>query len=135
MKTIILKSLLIGVFALLGFTAEAAITTEVLGGDWRQCVDYARSRMPSLPYGLYTLNDKRNIINASSCKAGSVAIIDVGNSIGHVAYVESCDSSGSSQSIVITETNWKAGYKTRRTAKTSKISNAQSELRIIGYRR
>ncbi|HRZ58837.1 MAG TPA: CHAP domain-containing protein [Candidatus Paceibacterota bacterium] len=115
--------------------AEAAITTDVLGRDSRECVIYARSRVPSLPRNLWTWNDKKAIKNSSSCKKGSVAIIDVGNSIGHVAVVERCDSSGSSQGITITETGWKRGYLTKRTSKTKKISKSQSELKIYGYYR
>lgn len=115
--------------------AEAAITTDILGKDSRECVAYARARVPSLPYGLTTWQAKKAIKNSSSCKKGSVAIIDVGNSIGHVAVVEHCDSSGSSQSITIKETNWKRGYLTQRTSKTKKISKSQAELNIYGYYR
>lgn len=114
-------------------TAEAAITTDVLGKDSRECVAYARSRVPSLPYNLWTYADKKKIKNSSSCKKGSVAIINTGDSVGHVAVVEDCDSSGSSQSITVTETNWKRGNKTQRTSKTSKVSKSESELNIYGY--
>ena len=112
---------------------EASVTTEVLERDSRECVAYARSRVPSLPHGLWDWNDKKNIKNSSKCKKGSVAIIDVGDDTGHLAVVEKCDDSGSSQSIKITETKWKTGYLTQRTAKSSKISKAQSELKIFGY--
>ncbi len=113
---------------------QAAITTEVIGTFNGECTAYARSKVPSLPYGLYTFNDKLRVINSRSCKAGSVAIIDVGNSTGHVAVVESCDNSGSMQGIKIVEANWKAGKITRRSSRVSgSISKSESELRIRGY--
>jgi hypothetical protein len=128
------KTIILCLWSMLTATvAEAAITTDVLGTDSRECVAYARSRVPSLPYNLWTWEDKKRIKNSSSCKKGSVAIIDVGNTIGHLAVVEDCDSSGSSQSITIMETNWKPGYLTKRTSKNSKISQSQSELKIYGY--
>lgn len=80
---------------------------------------------------LQTFSDKLRIINSHTCKAGSVAVIDTGNSTGHVAVVESCDKSGSMQGIKITEANWKAGKITRRSSRVSgSISKAESELRI-----
>lgn len=115
-------------------TAHAAITTEVIGTFNGECTAYARSKVPSLPYGLYTFNDKLRVINSRSCKAGSVAIIDVGNSTGHVAVVESCDNSGSMQGIKIVEANWKVGKVTRRSSRVGgSISKSESELRIRGY--
>lgn len=113
---------------------QAAITTEVIGTFNGECTTYARSRVHSLPYGLYSFNDKLQVINSHSCKAGSVAIIDVGNSTGHVAVVESCDKTGSVQGIKIIEANWKAGKITRRSSRVSgSISKSESELRIRGY--
>lgn len=113
---------------------QAAITTKVIGTFNGQCTTYARSKVPSLPTGLYTFSDKLRIINSHTCKAGSVAVIDTSNSTGHVAVVESCDKSGSMQGIKITEANWKAGKITRRSSRVSgSISKAESELRIRGY--
>jgi len=111
----------------------ASVTTDVIGTWSGECVSYARSRVPSLPYGLNTLADKKRIMNSSSCKKGSVAIIDA-SSWGHVAYVENCDSSGSTQGITIVEANYKPGKITRRKSQVSgSISKAQQELRILGY--
>ena len=121
-------------FVLAAGVCQAAITTEVIGNFNGECVAYARQKVPSLPSGLYTLADKKKVINSRTCKAGSVAIIDVGN-YGHVAVVEKCDSSGSTQSITITEANYKPGKITRRQSKVSKISKAESELKILGYYR
>ena len=111
----------------------AAITTVVIGSYSGECTTYARSQVKSLPGNLYTYAQKKAIVNSHTCKAGSVAVIDVGNSIGHVAVVESCDSSGSTQGIQIREANWKAGKITRRTSRTSKISKSEAELKIYGY--
>ncbi|MBL8253130.1 MAG: CHAP domain-containing protein [Candidatus Competibacter sp.] len=121
-------------FALVAGVCHAAITTEVIGTFKGECTAYARSKVPSLPYGLYSFNDKLRVINSRSCKAGSVAIIDVGNSVGHVAVVESCDSSGSMQGLKVVEANWRAGQITRRSSRVSgSISKSESELRIRGY--
>lgn len=114
--------------------ATAAITTEIIGTWSGSCVSYARYRVPSLPYGLNTLEDKKRIINSYTCRAGSVAVIDAARPYGHLAVVESCDSDGSMQGIKITEANWKAGYITRRSSRVAgSIKLAQSELRILGY--
>ena len=121
-------------FVLAAGVCQAAITTEVIGTFSGECTAYARGKVPSLPYGLYSFSDKLRVINSHSCKAGSVAIIDVGNSTGHVAVVESCDSSGSMQGIKVVEANWKAGKITRRSSRVSgSISKSESELRIRGY--
>lgn len=121
--------------ALFAVSAHAAIVTEILGNSSKQCVDCAREKVPSLPKGLYSLADKKKIINSRSCKKGSVAIVDVGNSVGHVAFVSGCDDAGSSQSVTLDyECNYIAGRITRRTSKVSgDIKNAEKELRIIGY--
>jgi len=111
----------------------AAITTVVIGTYYGECTTYARSQVPSLPGNLYTYTQKKAIVNSHSCKAGSVAIINVNNSVGHVAVVESCDKSGSTQGIQIREANWKHNKITRRTSRTSKISKSESELNIYGY--
>lgn len=130
-----MKKLMLTAIVLLGFVSvcDAAITTEVIGSYNGECTTYARSQVKSLPGNLWTYKDKKNIVNSHTCKAGSVAIIDLGNPIGHVAVVESCDSSGSTQGIKIREANWKLGKITRRNSRTSKISKSQSELKIYGY--
>lgn len=113
--------------------ADAAITTTVLGNDSRQCVIYARSRVPKLPYNLTTLADKMKIRNNYTCSAGSVAIIDGVPTYGHVAVVEGCHSSSTSGAIRITETNWVAGKKTERRSSAKTIKDAEKELKILGY--
>lgn len=130
-----MKKLMLTAIALFGFVGlcDAAITTEVIGSYNGECTTYARSQVKSLPGNLWTYKDKKNIVTSHTCKAGSVAIIDLGNPIGHVAVVESCDSSGSTQGIKIREANWKSGKITRRNSRTSKISKSQSELKIYGY--
>jgi len=114
---------------------EAATTTTDLGADSRQCVEYARSRESTLPYGLTSWQSKKDIVNSWSCTAGSVAIIDSTSIIaaGHVAVVEGCLDTKTSGAIRITETNWKKGRKTERRASSKTISGAQTELKIYGY--
>jgi hypothetical protein len=124
--------------------AQAAITTINLGADSRECVIYARSKVASLPYGLFTLQDKLAIKNSNNCKAGSIAIMDYGVKIkdpntglyvpvGHLAYVEGCHSTASSGAIRVTETNYSAGRKTERRASNTSLDAAQAELKILGY--
>jgi hypothetical protein len=115
--------------------ASAAISTDIIGNWNGECVSYARSKLPSLPYGLNSFNDKLNIINSYTCRAGSVAVIDTGNGIGHVAVVEKCDDSGSMQGIQLTEANWIGGKITLRKCRNSKISGCTKDFRIRGYRR
>ena len=73
------------------------------------CVLYAKSQVPSLPNGLWTLADKRRIINSSQPTPGAVAIIDnrVSNPVirnyGHVAVVRDVYGNGT---IRIQESNW-----------------------------
>ena len=124
--------------------AQAAVTTTDLGADSRECVLYARSKVPTLPYGMITLQDKLAIKNSSSCKAGTIAIMDYGVKIkdpkaglyvpvGHMAYVEGCHSTSSNGAIRVTETNFSAGRKTERRASNSSLVAAQTELKILGY--
>ncbi len=124
--------------------AQAAITTTDLGADSRECVSYARSKVASLPYGLFTLQDKLAIKNSNNCQAGSIAIMDYGVKIkdpntglyvpvGHLAYVEGCHSTASNGAIRITETNYSAGRKTERRASNTSLVAAQAELKILGY--
>lgn len=136
MKTLHSKFRTISGFALVLAVgaAQAAITTEVVGTFNGECVAYARTKVPSLPRGLVTFNDKLRVINSHSCRAGSVAVIDAGNNIGHVAVIESCDSSGSMQGMKITEANWKPGLITLRKSRVSgSITKSEAELRIRGY--
>ncbi|EYF07505.1 CHAP domain-containing protein [Chondromyces apiculatus] len=69
------------------------------------CVYYARCRQPALPYGLTSFQDKMNIVNTQTAKAGYVAIIQTSSSYGHVAYVTKVEGS----KIFIAEGNWPNG--------------------------
>ena len=113
--------------------AIAGIQAEVIGNFAGECVAYARSRVPGMPSGLYTMNDKRRMINSNKCKAGSVAVIEYG-SVGHVAVVEKCDREGKKEGNTITEANWQRGKITKRKASSSDgLRAAERELRIVGY--
>lgn len=126
MKNKLQKTLCVIAMMIVSSVAQATVYTTDLGADSRQCTDYARSVVPRLPYGLYTLADKKAIINSYTCSVGAVAIIDSGIPAGHVAVVNLC----ASTQIKITETNWKPGRKTTRTATGS---GPGSQLRILGY--
>jgi hypothetical protein len=112
---------------------QRGITQIERRADDRECVIYARSRVASLPFGLFSMADKRNIINQSTPSAGSIAIIETpGGSfaeIGHVAYVEEV----TSNSIIISETNFSSRNYTLRKAVGTKLADAEAQLRIIGY--
>ena len=86
------------------------------------CVKYVRARVPKLPYGLWTISDKKKIINDHTPRAGSVAIINCGLPWGHVALVKKVGS----QHLTIEEANYKYGKITQRHGNTS-------DLKIIGY--
>ena len=90
--------------------------------DTRECVAYVRSRIPSIPAGLFTLKDKINTINDYTPQAGSVAIIDAGTREGHVAVVNSVYSNGI---IEIEETNWAGRVRRIR-------SGTPQDLRVLG---
>lgn len=91
--------------------------------QWRcNCVKYARSMVPKLPYGLFTLNNKKCVINACNPKVGSVAIMNIGLPWGHVGVVEYVGK----HHITIREANFQSCAITER-------HNTEEELRIIGY--
>jgi hypothetical protein len=86
------------------------------------CVKFARSLMPQLPFGLWTILDKRKIINSHLAKIGRVAIMNVGMPWGHVGVVVAKNGN----LITIREANYKFCKITERTG-------TEAELKIIGY--
>lgn len=90
------------------------------------CVKHARCLKPSLPTGLFSCDNKKEIINASTPTVGSVAIMDVG-SYCHVGYVWKIEGSGSSAIIWLDEGNYTAG-----TCTTTRHGTAAA-LEIVGY--
>ncbi|MFA7662630.1 MAG: CHAP domain-containing protein [Patescibacteria group bacterium] len=86
------------------------------------CVLWAREKVASLPFGLWTITDKRKIINSNNPKAGSVAIIKTGFIWGHVAVVVKVGSNH----ITIKEANFKYGKITER-------HGTEKDLKIVGY--
>ncbi len=140
MNTMQIKRLAVAAtFMVASATASASITTVIIGKYAGECVAYARSLVPSLPSGLWTIKDKKNIINSHVCKPGSIAIINVKGKYaryGHVAYVEKCDRVGLQQGLTIREANWKSGRITRRQSiKNGPIYLAEFEMGIVGYYR
>lgn len=86
------------------------------------CVFYARKRVPKLPYGLWTIWNKKKIINSHKAKIGRVAIINTGLPWGHVAVIVG----KGSDRIVIQEANY---Y----TCKITERQGTEKDLKILGY--
>jgi hypothetical protein len=86
------------------------------------CVLFARCKVPSLPFGLSTYAAKKAIVNSTTASSGAVAIINVGNTVGHVAYVKSV----SGTTIYIREANWCSGQ-------VSDRSGTKTGLNIVGF--
>jgi hypothetical protein len=135
----------------LGFNLDAPnypIGAWGYGGAWEQvwfidkdenptnrnnCVLYARSRVPSLPTGMSSYNDKYRKINVfkpgtrtPDPNAGlprDVAIINTGSSTGHVAVVEQRHEDGT---LTIREGNFPANIVRAR-------RGTPSQLKIVGF--
>jgi hypothetical protein len=86
------------------------------------CVLYAKSKVPSLPGGLWTLADKMKIVNSYIPLVGEVAIMNYAYPWGHVGIVVAVNG----DKITIEEANFKRCEITRRTG-------TREELRILGY--
>jgi surface antigen len=86
------------------------------------CVLFARCKKSSLPFGLTTYAQKKAIINTQNAVVGAVAIVNVGNTTGHVAYVRAV----SGTTITLREANWAGQY-------ISERSGTKAELSIVGY--
>ena len=112
------------------------------------CVLYARTQVKPFPYGMWTIEDKKKIINSSSPKVGALAIMNVGvwyihNGVrvfsGHMGVVEKisyaqkkCPACGTilknvPSYITIREANYVRCAITRR-------SGTSQELKILGFR-
>jgi hypothetical protein len=117
----------------IGTEALASIESSVLGNFAGECAAYARSRVPSLPGELFTMQVKLRIVNSNQYCDGSVAITRDGN-VGHVAVDDKCDRDGKKEGITITEANWRSGMITRREASIRYgLRVAEAELAIAGY--
>ena len=104
-------------------------------GHNMECVPYVRLSLPSLPGGLYSLNDKKKIINSSTPKKGRAAIVDIGQH-GHIIYITGVDDSGSSRSISYVEHNNPLGTSTPWRGKVTcgkRMSDCEKRLKIVGY--
>jgi hypothetical protein len=88
------------------------------------CVLFARSMVPSLPFGLWTIWNKKKIINSQTSRVGTVAIMNVGLPWGHVGVVIARTESGKYKTV--REANFQSGKVTERTGTTT-------ELKILGY--
>lgn len=87
------------------------------------CVAFARYKVPSLPSGLWTLQDKKNIINSYTPKVGAIAITTGNSSAGHVAYVEAVNGA----QITTLNGGWEDGTHIGRYTATAEAQG------IVGY--
>ncbi len=101
---------------------EAEVDACSSAGNCNNCVYFARCKHSGLPYGLWTYADKLAIINLDMPEVGAVAVINVGDDVGHVAYVESVDGS----TITISEGNYHLGSCGQRTG-------TMESLKIAGF--
>lgn len=99
-----------------------------------QCTDYAGDLVPSLPNGLWTINDKKAIINhlfpqGNGGQMSSVAVHDIGTTAGHVSVVTgvSVRTADGNLQVYITEKNYSA-YCT-----ISTRNGTMEALKIVGY--
>lgn len=105
----------------------AATEYDGIGSDKiSNCVAFARYKVPSLPGGLYNLEDKKNIINSHTPAAGAIAITSGNSSYGHVAYVESVSGAN-----VVTLNGGFSGLGL--TGHIVRITGTESEQGILGY--
>lgn len=86
------------------------------------CVKYARYKVNELPFGLWTIRDKKKIINSYKPKKGRVAIMKVGLPWGHLGVVTKVEE----DHISVKETNYKFCKKTKR-------HDTPENLKVIGY--
>lgn len=86
------------------------------------CVLYARAKVPKLPFGLWTIWNKKNIINSKKAKEGNIAIINTGLPFGHLAFV----TFAGKNHTTIQEANY-------RFCKITERHGSEKDLKIIGY--
>lgn len=121
-----IAALLCALLLVMPSAAHASVTrTKVSGSTTNNCVLWARTQVPSLPYNLGTYVLKQKICNLSSSAtphAGDVAVMRNSDSRGHVAVVTKV----SGKSVTIREAGWIKGYITQATG-------TASALGIYGY--
>lgn len=88
------------------------------------CVLYARAQVPQLPFNLTSFAAKKKIINSTTSKIGSVAIMATGFPFGHVGVVVGRSEHGKYKTI--REANYRWGKITERTGTTESLG-------IVGY--
>ena len=86
------------------------------------CIKWVRDRVQNLPYGLWTIWDKKKIIDTQTAKIGRVAIMNVGLPWGHVGIVTNVYD----DLITIIEANYRAGKITQR-------YGTKEKLKILGF--
>lgn len=113
------------------YGATYSVASEYDGIGWNiitNCVAFARYKVPSLPGGLNSLQDKKKIINSYSPAVGSIAITKGNSSSGHVAYVEAV-----SGNIVTTLNGGFCNANGSFTGHIERIRGTEAEQGIVGY--
>lgn len=126
-RTVYAFTLAVALLAAGGVVWSPRAASAQSGGMYCNCVEYARSRVPTLPRGMTTMAGKKAGINSYSPAVGAVAIIQVGGKyrdIGHVAVVTAVNPYNGR--ITIEEANYSACRFTRR-------EGPQASLNIVGY--
>ena len=90
--------------------------------DRFNCVKWVRNRVPNLPFGMWTIWNKKQIIDSQNAKIGRVAVITTNRIWGHLAIV----TKAGKNVLTINEANWIKGAITERTGK-------KEDLKIIGF--
>jgi len=86
------------------------------------CVKFARSKVPSLPYDMWTLQDKMRIVNSNIPLVGEVAVMNYAAPWGHMGVVVGVRGN----QITIEESNLNR-------CKIGRRTGTASQLRILGY--
>lgn len=122
------KQFFVSLFVVVAFALSVSTVMAQTEEQKCNCVLYARSQVSKLPTGLTDWSGKLSVINHLFPRVGSVAVIDVGNDVGHVAVVEnvSVNSADGSLKVSIIESNFRNCQITRR-------SGSMDYLRIRGF--
>ena len=135
---------LTGAVLLYSASATAAVVTSPIKSGDRyyvsgnlDCVPYTRKFVPSLPYGLIDYKSKLAIINSTTPRVGSAAIMSM-SEWGHIGVVAAVDNLGSSRSILLAEHNVPMGTaapRYRYASCGSNINDCMKQLKIVGFYR
>lgn len=82
------------------------------------CTLYARHRRSDIPQGLFSLEDKLNVVKTKTPFVGAVGVTSEGGYSGHLIIVEQVLDNNM---IVISEGNYRSGFITERIISTQRV--------------